>query len=124
MSQEINTVFCHNGKEYHFDVRDADDMARFENAIQTLQLREKEAPKTGKASELLRSNANMIKEFFDGCLGAGTGDAICGEQSNAGLCYNAYMEFLNLIDQQKDSIVADSNAIRQYNSERALRGRK
>ena len=48
MSQEINTVFFHNGQEYHFDARDAEDMGRFERALEVLGTREKEFPEPAK----------------------------------------------------------------------------
>ena len=121
MSQEINTVFCHNGREYHFDVRDAEDMGRFERALEVLGAREKETPKTGKASEMLKHNADMIKEFFDNCLGSGAGAAVCTEKSNVGLCYDAYMAFIDMVNQQKDSIVNAGDTIRQHTAGRAKR---
>lgn len=121
MSQEINTVFCHNGQEYHFDARDAEDMGRFESALEVLGTREKETPKTGKASEILRHNADMVKEFFDNCLGSGAGNAICTEKSNIGLCYDAYTAFIAMVAQQKDSVLSASNTIRQYAAGRAQR---
>lgn len=121
MSQEINTVFSHNNKEYPFDVRDAEDMERFEKALEVLQIKEKEAPKIGKASEILKYNSDMIKEFFDNCLGTGAGNTICTDKSNVGLCYSAYMAFVDLVNQQKDSIVAAGNTISQYNADRAKR---
>ena len=124
MSQEINTVFCHNGQEYHFDVRDAEDMGRFERALEELGAREKETPKTGKASEMLKHNADMIKEFFDNCLGSGAGAAVCTEKSNVGLCYDAYMAFIDMVNQQKDSIVNAGDTIRQYTAGRAKRNSK
>ena len=124
MSQEINTVFCHNGQEYHFDVRDAEDMGRFERALEVLGAREKETPKTGKASEMLKHNADMIKEFFDNCLGSGAGAAVCTEKSNGGLCYDAYMAVIDMVNQQKDSIGNAGDTIRQYTAGRAKRNSK
>ena len=102
MSQEINTVFCHDGQEHHFDVREAEDMGRFERALEVLGAREKETPKTGKASEMLKHNADMIKEFFDNCLGSGAGAAVFTEKSNVGLCYDAYMAFIDMVNQHPD----------------------
>jgi len=121
MSQEIKTVFCYNGQEYPFDVSDADDAARFENALDVLGKREKEMPKTGKASELVRFQSDMIKEFFDTCLGSGAGHAICTEKSNVGLCYNAYVAFIDLIHQQKDNIVDMGNSFRQFTNRQQRR---
>ncbi len=121
MNQEIKTVFCYNGTEYSFDVSDAEDAARFENALDVLGKREKEMPKTGKASELVRFQSDMIKEFFDACLGTGAGNAICTERSNVSMCYAAYVAFIDLIRQQKDNIVDMGNTSLKYSSERLQR---
>lgn len=114
MSQELNTVFNHNGKDYHFDVRDAENMMRFEKAVEALENREKECPKTGKASEMLKFQADIIKEFFDNCLGAGAGTDICTEKSNVGICYSAYQDFIDLINQQKNCLLNAGNTFRTY----------
>lgn len=114
MSQEISTVFRHNYEEYPFDVSDSDDMSRFENAIDVLRAREKETPKDGKSSDRIRYQADMIKEFFDNCLYPGAGNAICTEKSNIGLCYSAYIAFIEMINQQKDFLMASCNKLRQF----------
>lgn len=124
MSQETDTVFSHNDTEYHFDLRDAEDMVRFEKALEVLRDKEKEAPKTGKASEILKYNCNMFKEFFDNCLGTGAGNAICTEKSNFSICYTAYMALIDFANQQKDFIVAAGNTLSQYGADRAKRNKR
>ena len=66
----------------------------------------------------------MIKEFFDNCLGSGAGAAVCTKKSNVGLCYDAYMAFIDMVNQQKDSIVNAGDTIRQYTAGRAKRNSK
>ena len=63
MSQNIETKFKYNGAEYDFDVRDADDAEKFEAAINAMKEAEKEVPKTGKTSEIIRAQCKMLKDF-------------------------------------------------------------
>ena len=116
MSQETINKFTWNDHEYFFDVRDADDSARFETAIEHMNVEEKSIPKEGKMSDIIRAQCTMIKKFFDECLGAGAGDAICTEKSRLDLCYDPYVAFLEVIKVQKNYIADKGNAFRQYSN--------
>ena len=120
MSQEVNTVFRYNGQEYTFDSRDADDMERFENALDVMKEWEAK-PRVGKASELQRDQCNMLKRFFDDCLGEGAGEKICTEKSNVSLCYDAYTAFLKMVKIQKQSVDQIVNTYRQYSNRQQRR---
>ena len=120
MSQNIETKFQYNGAEYNFDVRDADDSEKFENAIEVLRDDEKVAKKDGKASDVIRAHCKMLKDFFDNCLGDGAGVAICGEKANISAHYTAYDCFLTYIKAQKDDILSAKNTFAKY-SNRAQR---
>ena len=102
MSQEVKTIFSFNGKEYEFDVRDADVAERFESAIEVMREDEKNQPKTGRMSELIKYQVNFLKKFFDNCLGEGAGNEVCGSGNKLNVCYDAYGEFLNLVSSQRD----------------------
>ena len=102
MSQNIETKFKYNGAEYDFDVRDADDAEKFEAAINAM-----------KEAEL--------KDFFDGCLGAGAGVAICTDKSNISAHYAAYEHFLNYIKAQKDDILSAKNTFAKYSNRQQRR---
>lgn len=121
MSQNIETKFKYNGAEYDFDVRDADDAEKFEAAINAMKEAEKEAPKTGKTSEIIRAQCKMLKDFFDGCLGEGAGVAICTDKSNISAHYAAYEHFLNYIKAQKDDILSAKNTFAKYSNRQQRR---
>ena len=120
MSQEVKTVFEYNGASYEIDIRDADQSEKFENALALMDKEEKEIPKTGKASEIIRAQCKMLKAFFDRVFGEGAGDAICTEKSNISVCYAAYDAFLKLLMQQKADILQSKNVFAKY-SNRAQR---
>lgn len=121
MSQNIETKFKYNGAEYDFDVRDADDAEKFEAAINAMKEAEKEVPKTGKTSEIIRAQCKMLKDFFDGCLGEGAGVAICTDKSNISAHYAAYEHFLNYIKAQKDDILSAKNTFAKYSNRQQRR---
>lgn len=121
MSQNIETKFKYNGAEYDFDVRDADDAEKFEAAINAMKEAEKEVPKTGKTSEIIRAQCKMLKDFFDGCLGEGAGVSICTDKSNISAHYAAYEHFLNYIKAQKDDILSAKNTFAKYSNRQQRR---
>ena len=115
MSQ-IDTVFEYNGAQYSFDVRDADDAEKFENAINGLAEDEKAAQKDGKISEHIRLHCNMLKRFFDTCLGEGAGEKICGIKSNITVHYEAYDKFIMFIKEQRDDILSAKSTFAKYSN--------
>lgn len=120
MSQNVPTTFSYNGVSYEYDIRDADMAEKFEASIKKMEAAEKAIPKDGKMSELIRANCKLIKDFFDGVLGAGAGNAVCTDKANLSVCYDAYSAFLGIIKCQKSSIDAAKNAFVQ-NSNRQQR---
>lgn len=121
MSQEVITVFKHNGAEYEFDARDADMSEKFENAVEKMRDEEKNVPKTGKASEIIRQQCKMIKNFFDNCLGEGAGVALCTEKSNISEHYDAYENFLLMVRSQKEDILSAKNTFAKYSNRQQRR---
>lgn len=116
MSQEIINKFVWNDHEYYFDVRDAEYSELFENAIANMTEAEKNLPKDGKSSVIIRAQCDMLKKFFDECLGEGAGAEICSERSRIDLCYDAYVAFLNIVKSQKNYIIDKGNTFRQYSN--------
>lgn len=101
-----NTTFSYNGgKEFTFDAGDADDEEKLEIALKNMGKDEKDGPKDGKASDIIRNHCGIIKRFFDACLGDNAGNEICGSGSNLTVCYDAYEKFLEMVREQKDAIV-------------------
>lgn len=99
MSQ-IETIFKFNGKEYTFDIRNADDAEKFEKGLDHLQEAAKNEPPVGKASESIRFQCQMIRGFFDVCLGADAGTEICGTADNLTSHYDAYKQFCDMVASQ------------------------
>lgn len=116
MSQDVITVFEHNGVKYEFDIRDADTSELFEDALDKLQAAEKELPKEGRLSTIYRAQCNMLKDFFDTLFGEGAGVALCTEKSNISLCYNAYYALLDVVRTQKDDILETKNTFSRYSN--------
>ncbi len=117
----IPTVFAYNGNEFAFDVRDADDAEKFEKALSSLQIDEAAIPKTGKLSDLYRSHCDMMKKFFDNCLGDGAGAKVCTEKSNVSVCYSAYAAFLDYVRKQQEDIVRAKNVFSKYSNRKQRR---
>ena len=67
MSQ-INNTFEYNGVSYEFDIRDAENSEKFENAVALMKVAEKNMPKTGRISAIYKASCEMIREFFDTIL--------------------------------------------------------
>jgi len=121
MSHEIPTKFEHNGASYYFDIRDADCAERFNDALRILGTEEKALPKDGAIHLHIKGQCDMVKNFFDNCLCAGAGDAICTEKSNIRLCYDAYEAFLVLVKEQKEDILEAKNTFAKYSNRQQRR---
>lgn len=123
MSQEkkINTKFEYNGASYEYDVRDADDAERLDAALKQLDADEKALKKDGALHEHIKGQCNMIKHFFDCCLGEGAGNAICTEKSNIRTCYDAYEAFLLMVREQKEDILSAKNTFAKYSNRQQRR---
>lgn len=98
------TVFKYNGHTFNFDIRDAEDSKKYEDAIEVLEKYEKNYPKTGKNSDMILAHSRGIKTFFDTCLGTGAGEKICTNKSNIAICYKAYDCFLDFVRNQSNDI--------------------
>ncbi len=110
------TTFCFNNAEYPFDVRDAEDAEKMETATENMQKAEKELPKDGKTSVILKSHCELIKNYFDDIFGKDAGVKICGERNNLNAHYEAYDAFLNLVRVQKEALVARGNSYKKYSN--------
>lgn len=124
MSQEnVKTIYSFNGVEYEFDVRDADMAEKFETAIDQMKEDEKNAPKTGRISDLIKYQVAFLKKFFDTCLGEGAGNAVCGEGNKLNVCYEAYEQFLVLVRGQRDYVTLSnsSNPFSKYSNRQQRR---
>lgn len=100
MSQTVEKKFVYNGAEYPFNVRNADDAEKYENAIKLLEEEEKTSDKTGSMSAIIRTQCKLFKNFFNRVLEDGAGNAICGEKDDLDVCQDAYLRFLAFVKAQ------------------------
>lgn len=121
MSQKIDTIFKYNGKEYEFDVSDADFAEKLESAATKMREEESKIPKTGFASDIIKGQCKMIKNYFDNCLGEGAGVEICTEKNKLSLCYDAYEAFLMFVKAQNNAIVQAKNSFANFSNRQQRR---
>lgn len=122
MSQiEVKTVFQWNGKEYPFDIRDADDAERFETASANIDKEAKSMEKTGKVSNMIRAQCGLIRNFFATCLGERAADDILGAQKNLQQHYDAYTAFCGIVSEQRDYFVRVRNTFSQFSNRQQRR---
>lgn len=108
------TEFEYNGYAFAFDIRDADDADRYENALAVLQDAEKNMKRDGKATDLIRYQCDMIKQFFNVALNEdGAGEKVCTERDNFMVCVKAYEAFLDYLKMQKDEMHEVTNDFMQ-----------
>lgn len=116
MSQNKDNIFEYNGYTFEYDLADADDSEKYENAIEIMTAEEKAIPKDGKLSAIYRAQCGLIKHFFDNVLGEGAGNKICGEKDNVSDCYTAYTAFLDFVSAQRDRVLSVKNTISKYSN--------
>ena len=59
MSQEKNTIWSINGLELEMDLDDAETLEKYEEAFTEMDIQEKEFPKDGKTSEIVRRYCDL-----------------------------------------------------------------
>lgn len=116
MSQEVITTFKYRDVEVEFDISDADAAEKFEEAVKKMDESEKLVPKTGKISTIYRAQCKLIKDFFDNCIGPGSGEKICTKADNVRICYDAYDEFLKFVSAQKSGIMSYKDVFSRYSN--------
>lgn len=122
MSQNAETIFRYNDFAAEFDFTDADCAEALEKAIAQLGEDEKKLPKTGSASDILKSQCKWLRDFFDRIFGDGSGVKVCGEKNNFRICKDAYVAFLEFVSAQKQDYLDSANEVRvKYGANRAQR---
>lgn len=121
MSQKIETIFKYNGKEYEFDVSDAECTEKLEAAADKMREEESKIPKTGLASEIIKAQCNLIKNYFDNCLGEGKGNEICTEKNKLSVCYDAHESFLLFVKAQNSALMQKKNSFSSFSNRQQRR---
>ena len=66
----------------------------------------------------IRRQCGIVFDFFDDLFGEGTHRQIFGEKVNLGICLDAFKEFTDLVNAQKDAMAAK---VQQYTPNRETR---
>lgn len=126
MSQlDISTpeiIWEYNGYKFELDLYDEESSKRYEKAFTLMDEDEKNMPKTGSSSTIIRAYYQMFVNLYDRILGKGSGVKILGEKANARICNIAYADFIEFANKQKQSMTNFGTDIRtKYSSNRAGR---
>jgi hypothetical protein len=121
MSQ-TNTTWEINGHAFELDLQDADTVEKYENILTETVEREKKLPKDGKASEYIRAYYALMSETYDELFGSDSGKKILGEKANARIINEAWVTFLEFVNEQKTQAQTFKNSIMsKYSPNRAQR---
>lgn len=85
--------------ETEIDFTDADFLDRLDEAKRNMNLQLNKAPKTGKASDIVRAQCACFYAFFDTLFGRGAGDKIFEGKNSLERCFEA-AEALNRFEQE------------------------
>lgn len=115
-------IWKYNGYEFSLDITDADDAARFEEAMQKLDGWEKSLKKDGTLSERIIAYDQMFRDLYDFLFGEGAGDDILGEKRSMTNCQDSYESLLDFIEQQSIAMGERRAAlVDRYSGNRAQR---
>ena len=106
-------------KEFKINVSDALQIEKYENALE--ELRTVEQP-TGKASEVLKAQCEIIRRFFDTCFGVGAGIEKFGDSYDYMVHYKALNELVTNANNDLNQLTQEMayNATK-YSADRASR---
>lgn len=124
MSQEKNTIWSINGLELEMDLDDAETLEKYEEAFTEMDVQEKEFPKDGKTSEIVRRYCDLYYRLFENLFGKDNADKIVQKKYHMGQWEEVYASFLKFASLQMNAINARRNAIIQPTKNRATRRSK
>lgn len=124
MSQEKNTIWSINGLELEMDLDDAETLEKYEKAFTEMDIQEKEFPKDGKTSEIVRRYCDLYYRLFENLFGKDDADKIVQKKYHMGQWEEVYASFLKFASLQMSAINARRNAIIQPTKNRATRRSK
>lgn len=116
----MNSTWSCGGREYPFDISEAECMRSVGDALKKLkieadelELREDVAP-----HETIAEQCGMIGRFFDEIFGDGEGEKICGEKSSLRDYSDAYVSFIVFLNAQVEEFAAMRESIERRCAER------
>lgn len=112
-----------NAELRDIDFNDADDLERFESAVEEAKRAlDNLNPDGKKASEVIRKGCNIIFKCFDTIFGEETARKVFGEKTSLKVCIEAFKDLKaerEKQDGEMENIVAELN--NNYNPNRATR---
>lgn len=105
--------------DIEFDIYDLEDAERFENALEKVTNFKQD--KTLKLSEQIKTQCNLVFDFFNELLGEGTDKKIFGNKTNIKVCTDVFCDFINIIECNANQMKEIKN---KYSPNRAIRRTK
>lgn len=90
--------------ELYINLGDVGFIEKYEDAFTILDEKEKKLPKTGKASQIIKSYCLLFYEFFDIVYGEGTGDRIFEGKFDSILCEKYFMQYIDACTKQSEEL--------------------
>lgn len=117
-----STVWHINGHDLALDMQDVDVLERYERAFEIMAEDERNIPKEGKSSVILRAYCKMFRDLFNNIFGDGADKLIFGDQNNSRVMIEVYENFLDFASSQGKSATEVRNRIQsRYSPNRAAR---
>lgn len=112
-----------NDVEIKFDVMDAVQLENYEAAL--LEVKTATPAKGLNASQRIKEQCSIVKNFFDKACGVGTSQGLFGDNYNYRVHYEAFESFINKISEEtKKEQKAMDDRIAKYSANRAQRRAK
>ena len=84
-----------------FDFNDADDLERYEKAVEKTQKKlDNMSDKDKKASEIIREGCGLIFDCFNEIFGAGTAEKVFGPKTSLRTCTQAFRDLKDEREEQ------------------------
>lgn len=93
-------VWKRGGEEYPFDISEASCIQRLAEALNAM----KNEPE-GSAADCVERYCRAIADFFDVVFGNGAGERICGGVMSGRAYSEAYLDFIDFVQEQIDALV-------------------
>ena len=109
----ISNFWCYGGREYPFDISEAECMKAVGDSLGALKTAadELEARVGLSPHETIDEQCEMIGAFFDGIFGDGEGEKICGKRHSLEKYSNAYVEFIVFLSSQVEAFASMRESI-------------
>lgn len=98
-----------NNVELEFDLADVDvyekymeEATKMDEVLNKKLSQEEIRADYKKAANLMREKCDAIKNFFNVMFGDGTGNRVCGENTNVDKCFDAYDILVKDVQNQAD----------------------